>query len=819
MPNNAHLFRKSAICLALGTAFATPVYVAAEETGEVAVEGIERIQVTASRRASTVQEAPLNITALDGDIMKDQNIAKVSEVARWVPGLTIPDQGGRGGNNIIVRGLSTNSTGPSSDGGTVATYFGEMPLDVDLRLIDVERVEVLIGPQGTLYGAGTLGGAIRYMPKKAELDVASIEFNGDVFKGEESSNAGGETSLIVNAPIIEDVLAVRASFNMYNDPGFIDYAYTVREGGVSNPNPDWSHPGQVAQNIKSVADANGEEVFTSRVAIRWTPTEWLDGTLTYLYQNSEVEGRTVSGYQSLGLGNQLRDYVGKYEATQRYLEPEENKDSLISLDITADLGFAELVSATGVTNHKNDGQRDQTDLLIANPWSYETFPTFSAFTRETEDYNSFTQEIRLVSQSDSMFSWIVGGYYNKTEENALSEEYTPHYAAFVGSNRADDLEYLQFTDNELVEKALFGEVSFQFTDAFEVTLGARFYEYDIDSGSAFSLALWDWESDLIGTTTEFRPEKVTRTSSDGDGNLFKFNANYRFTPDVMGYVTVSEGFRLGGSNGIAACPEPLPAGQSLCALPSEFSYEPDTTTNYELGFKSTWFNNKFHFNAAIFNVEWEDAQVSGATTENGNLPYTANAGSANSHGLEVSSRALLSDSLTAFASYSYAKAELTSDVIGFFTKLPSTNPAYNEYSALDGDRLPAAPEHQFSFGLNYSQEIFDDKMLDIVYGITAQSDIYTSAGLKAEGEALPGYALSNISATVSEDEWSVTLYVDNLFDKFAYSATRSTGKAAGFAEFPDEIINDATTDMYRAYSHYVVSPRTIGVKFNYLFDL
>jgi len=828
LTKNTQMFKKSAICLALGSILATPMYTIAQESEEVAVEGIERIQVTASRRASTVQEAPLNITALDGDIMKDQNIGNVTDVARWVPGLTIPDQGGRSGNNIIVRGLSTNSTGPSSDGATVATYFGEMPLDVDLRLIDVERVEVLIGPQGTLYGAGTLGGAIRYMPKKAELDVASVEFSGDVFKGEESSNVGGETSLIVNVPLIEDVLAVRASFNLYNDPGFIDYAYTVREGGVSNPNPDWSHPGEVEQNIKSVTDANGEEVFTSRVAIRWTPTEWLDGTLTYLYQNSDVEGRTVTGYQSLGLDNPLRDYVGKYEATQRYLEPDENKDSLLSLEISADLGFAELVSATGVTNHKNEGQRDQTDLLIANPWSYEDFPTFSAFTRETEDYKSFVQEVRLVSQSDSMFSWIVGGYYNKTEENALSEEYTPHYAEFVGSDRADDLEYLQFTDNETVEKALFGEVNFQFTDKFEVTLGARFYEYEIKTGSAFTLGLWNWERDLIGDSLVFDPDAVDGdgeqilkySDSEGDGNLFKFNANYRFTPDVMGYVTVSEGFRLGGSNGIAACPETIPTDeQPLCALPYEMSYQPDSTINYELGFKSTWFNNKLHFNAAIFNVDWEDAQVSGAATENGSLPYTSNAGTANSRGVEIFSRAILSDNLIAFASYAYAKAELTSDVPGFFKDLPASSSAYDEYSALDGDRLPAAPEHQFSLGLNYSQEIFDDKILDIVYGITAQSDIYTSAGLKAEGEALPGYALSNISATVSDDEWSVTLYVDNLFDKYAYSATRSTGKAAGFAEFPGLIDNPGTTNMYRAYSHYVVAPRTIGVKFNYMFDL
>lgn len=835
MINNTLLFKKSAVFLALSSTFAIPTYVIAEEADNAAMRGIERIQVTASRRASSVQEAPLNITALDSDVMKDQNIGKLTEIARWVPGLSIPDQGGRGGNNIIVRGLSTNSTGPDSDGGTVATYFGEMPLEVDVRLIDVERVEVLIGPQGTLYGAGTLGGALRYIPKKAELDVTSVELSGDLFNGAESDNLGGETSFIINTPLIEDVLAVRASFNYYNDPGFIDYAYTVKEGGVSNPDPDWSNSQEVSDNIRSVNDANGEEVLTSRIALRWTPTDWLDGTLTYLYQKSEVEGRTVSNYKTLGAGNPLRDLVGKYESAERYLEPEENKDSLISLELTADLGFAELVSATGFSEHKNEGQRDQTDLLISNDWSYETFPTFSAFTRETEDFDSFTQEVRLVSQSDSMFSWIVGAYYNKTSEYALSEEYTPKYAEFAGSDRADDLEYLQLTDDEIVEKAIFGEMSFQFTEQFNITVGARLYEYDIKATSAFTLGLWDWERDLIDDSLVFDPEAVndegqpiiTSTSSDGDGNLFKINASYKFTPDVLLYATISEGFRLGGTNGIAACPDPLPAGQTLCALPNEFAYDPDTTTNYELGLKSTWFDNQLHFNATIFNVEWEDAQVSGAATVNGGLPYTANAGTANSKGVEISSRAMISDSLTAFISYAYAKAELTSPVPGFFKSLDKdsptfdevTDPAYAEYSVFDGDRLPGAAEHQFSFGLKYSQEVLNGKMLDINYGITAQSDIYSSAGLRAEGEKLPGYALSNLSATISGDAWSATLYIDNLFDKFAFSSTRSTGKPAGYAEFPSEINNSATTDQYRAYSHYVVAPRTIGIKVNYLFDL
>lgn len=805
-----NLFKKSAVYLALSSTFAAPVY--AFEEADKKIVGIERIEVTASRRASSVQEAPLNITALDADVMKDQNLGDLGDVARFVPGLSIPEQGARGGNSIIVRGLNTDSTGPSSDGGTVATYFGEMPLEVDVRLIDVERLEVLIGPQGTLYGAGSLGGAIRFIPNKAELDVKSFEFNLDAFSGSESDSLGSESSFIFNLPLIDDELAIRGSVNYYNDPGFIDYGFVVKEAGVSNPD-------NIADTRK-VKDANGEKVITSRIALRWMPNDWFDGTLTYLHQKQDVEGRTISNYKSLGTDNPLRDLVGKYDSAARYLEPEENTDSLISLEMKMDLGFAELVSASGYSKNKNVGQRDQSDLLLANPWSYETFPSFSAFTRESGSSNSFTQEVRLVSQTESDLSWIVGGYYNKSViDDTLSEEYTPNYAEFAGSDRIDDLEYLQFTDGQTIEKALFGELSYQVTDKLNITMGARFYEYEIEAGSAFTLGLWDWKKDLVGDTLEFQAGKITRTTSDGDGNLFKVNASYQFTSDVMGYATVSEGFRLGGTNGIAACPDPLPAGQTLCALPNEFAYDPDTTTNYELGFKSTWLNNQFHFNAAIFNVDWDGAQVGGAATENGNLPYTTNAGTANSQGLEISSRAMLSESFVAFATYSYAKAKLTSDVPGLFSALDKTNPAYYEYSAEDGDRLPGSPESQISFGLNYSTEVFNDKALDIVYGLTYQSDIVTRAGLKAEGEKLPGYALSNLSATVSDDAWSVTLYIDNMFNKYAASSTRSTGRDAGFAEFPGKIGNPDTVNMYRAYGHYVVAPRTIGVKFNYLFDM
>ena len=208
--NNSQVFKKSALCLALSSALAIPTFSYAEKMSEKVVdEGIERIQVTASRRASTVQEAPLNITALDGDVMKDQKITELADVARWVPGLSVVDQGGREGSPIIVRGLNTNSAGPESESGTVATYIGEIPLVVDMKIIDVERIEILIGPQGTLYGAGTLGGAIRYLPNKPILDETSGSLYGDIFSLSESDDTGGEAGFVFNTPLIDDELAVR----------------------------------------------------------------------------------------------------------------------------------------------------------------------------------------------------------------------------------------------------------------------------------------------------------------------------------------------------------------------------------------------------------------------------------------------------------------------------------------------------------------------------------------------------------------------------------------------------------------------------------
>lgn len=791
---------------ALSSAFLLPNTAFAQEQEAAKDKSLEVIEVTATRRSGSVQNAPLNITALDADIMKDQNISELADVARWVPGLTITDQGGRSGSPIIVRGLNTNSSGPSSDGGTVATYINEIPVAIDMRLVDVERVEVLIGPQGTLYGAGTLGGAIRYMLKEPELDFTSLEVFGNVSQTQESDSIGGEGGFIFNLPLIEDTLAVRASLNIYEDPGFIDYGYVVREPGVSLPDPDWTDSAAVNNNLKKVEDANGESTTTGRISVRFKPSETFEGTLNYFYQNQDSEGRSIVHYNTLSADNGLSDLIGEYESGYRYEEPREKENQLLSLELKADLGFAELVSATGISNFDADGQRDQTDLLIRLDYGYEEFPAFSSFTREIEEQDTFTQEIRLVSQNDSDINWIVGGFYNKIESDASSQEYTPGFGDFAVENfgadqsRPDQLEYYSIDRVEITESALFGEIGYQVTDKLDITVGARFYKYDVESESAVDFPLFNT---LFGGAG---PDDVTlnfeQNEASDNGSLFKFNAKYQFTNSVMGYATISEGFRIGGSNGLAPCPDPLPANQAGCGNPSEMLYDADTTTNYELGFKSTWLRSRLHFNAALFNIDWDDAQVAGAT-EVGQLPYLSNAGSANAKGIEISSRAILSDSFSVYSTYAYTKAELTSDAPFLFNSDGTDG-------AEDGDRLPGSSEHQFSMGVNYQTDVFNDKTLDINYGITAQSDVISRVGLRDNGETLPGYSLSNISAKLTADEWSATVYVDNVFNKYAVTSVRRSDA---------DITSANRTDIQRNYGYFINRPLTVGIKFNYKFEI
>lgn len=805
---SAPIFKSSVISLAIAASFLSGNAISQEKKG---LNEIEKIEVTASRRSGTVQEVPMNISALDGDIMKQQNIYTPEDVARWVPGLTIADQGGREGASIIVRGLNTNSSDRSADGGTVATYLGDIAFDSDLRLTDIQRVEVLIGPQGTLYGTGSLGGAIRYILNEPALDETTVNLAFDTFALSESDDLGTEAGVVFNLPLIEDELAVRFNLNHFSSPGFIDYTQVLKEPGVSSADPDWQNESDVNANLKTVKDANTEETFTARTAIKWVASDNVEAMLNYIYQNKKVGGNSIDQFNTLSADNPLSSVIQPYQNSMRYEEPGEQTDELLSLELTVDLGSVNLVSATGYSKFEQTGQRDQTDLLMQDIWAgYGEFP---AYTRDYGEGDSLSQEFRLVSDTDSDFSWIAGVFYSDSQYDFDDREYMPGATlAWYNDDYESldyDLEYIATGYNKSKESAVFGEFTYSATDKLEVTVGTRLYKYEVNTVSAAAAPL---DVDTIITKDDLQYETV---NADDSGSLFKLNLSYQLDDNILGYFTVSEGFRLGGGNGIIACTTPITA--QVCALPNEVEFESDTTQNTEIGLKSTWFNNKLHFNAAIFNVDWNDAQISAATVY-GAEPITLNAGQAKSQGIELSTRTTLIKNWAIFASFSYAKAELTEDAPFLFKVASETgSELQNFYDGEKGDRLPGAPEKQATFGVNYQNEVFNNKLLSVNYGLTAQSDVYTKVGLKADGESLPGYAVSNLSATISDDNWSVTAYVNNLFDKYAYSANRRDPSWSGNSAFDSE--NKDLSELSRTYGHYVIQPRTVGVKFNYLFDL
>ena len=260
MRNNT-TFQLSALSAAIASALLSG-YATAQEAM------LEEVIVTATRRSESLQDIPINITALSSTIIERDRLTDLSDIARMVPGMTVVDQGPRSSNTLSVRGLNVSSitaTDQTNDGGnTVGTYIGEIPLYIDLKLNDMERVEVLMGPQGTLYGAGTMGGAVRYIPNRPQTDALSYQVRGDGYGLSHSDDPGYEGGGTVNVPLIADKLALRASLDYTDDPGFIDYNYLVRQAGVSNPQPDFSNQSDVNANLKQQKDANTEETWSGR---------------------------------------------------------------------------------------------------------------------------------------------------------------------------------------------------------------------------------------------------------------------------------------------------------------------------------------------------------------------------------------------------------------------------------------------------------------------------------------------------------------------------------------------------------------------------
>jgi len=766
------------------------------------------IVVTATRRATTLQDAPINISAISPQELARQRIDDVKSLAAFTPGMTVADTGPNSTGKIVLRGINSgdSSVDGANSNSAVGVYLGEVPLYLDFKLLDIDHVEVLQGPQGTLYGLGTLAGAVRYMPNRPDTDHYTVDLHGRWFGESHSSSAGVNADGTINIPIVKDHIALRSTVGYYDNPGFIDYNYLLRQPGVSNPQPvrgedaseaSFGSPAQRQANFYSKKDVNYEHTFSTRNQLLLQASSDFKLYLTYAHQITKTQGRQANAAGVLG--------TGEYEGPWRYLEPTNRKSDLYAAELNVNLfDVAQLVATTAFTNQTIYTQRDNTDLLLDLDYGYEAFPNFSSYNRATSKTRQFNEEVRLVSTHGGPFSWVIGGFYNNLRYGSQYREYVPGYPTFIDVYRPDNLEYMSFVNTRTKEKAVYGEGTFHITKDWQVTGGLRYFKYDAFAEGGTDTPL---TSGGIRRTpyplVVFDPTRIKSGNTGDDGFVWKANTSYKFSPDLMAYFTYSTGYRTGNVNRVAQCifqPDgTLPPGQNVCALPNEVAYGPDKTRNRELGLRGALFDKKFQFTLSGYIVTWADVQVPSQTV-NGAVGITVNASAATSKGIDFSGHLKLTPRLSIDGTYSYTDAHLTADAdkVVVSSGVP--------YPVFAGDRLPGSTKNSGSVGATYTYPLGDGKDIEASWATTYTGNIYSRVGLRGNGEVIPAYTTHRASVTYHSDMFDLGVYADNIFDKYAVTAVENDNSSYN---------RTRTGVVERFYAYGVLTPRRVGVEMTF----
>lgn len=780
---------------------------AASGSDKAAPASTGEILVTATRRSTTVQNAPINISAVSGQTIQNERIEDVKSLAAFIPGVTVADTGPTSSGNIILRGISSGDTSAngSNTNNSVGVYLGEVPLYLDFKLIDISRVEVLQGPQGTLYGLGTLAGAVRYIPNRPNPDRFTVDLDAQGFGESHSSQVGAVGNVTANIPIVQDKIALRSVVGYYDNPGFIDYDHLLKTPGVSNPQPvlatattpgSFGTPTDYTANYTSKNDVNYEHTFTTRNQLLLEYSPDLLAYLTYAHQQTSTDGRQANGAGVLG--------TSEYEGPWRYLEPSKRTSDLYSAELQGQLAhIATLYSTTSYTKQTIKTQSDNTDLLLDLDYGYEAFPSFSSYA-ENETYNKqFNQEFRLVSTHGGPFNWVLGAFYNRLTTASYRQEYTPGYATWAGINRPDELEYISALNTKTVEKAVYGEGTFHITKAWQVTGGFRYFDYNADvTGGADTPLTGGGMKRMPYPSTTIAASRFRTGSGSGDGPVWKANTSYQFTSNLLGYFTYSTGYRVGGVNRVVPCIIPLPPGQNICALPNELTYQPDRTRNMELGLRASFLDKRLQVTVDGYKVDWSNIQIPSVTV-NGSLGVTLNGAEAVSQGIDFTGSFRVTPNLQFMATYAYDDAHLTQNVPGLVVSHGV------RYDAFAGDRLPGSTKNSGSIQAIYTYPLSEGRDVQAVWGTTFTGDIYSRVGLRGFGTAIPGYSTSRVSITYRTPAYDIGLFANNIFDTYAVTSVSNDLSSLNLAR-------SGVTERY--YAQSVLTPRQVGVQLRYRFD-
>lgn len=709
---------------------------------------IGEIVVTAQKKSERLLDVPVSVAAVTGDSLSRQNLVQVRDFYNRVPGVSLSGGGTeQRANGVAIRGVTTG-------GGTAATVafaLDDVPLTsgaasaqsplIDIDPSDLQRVEILRGPQGTLYGASSLGGLVKYVTIAPDTE----RFSGRIEAGANTVSGGGEGWSLrgsVNLPIVSEKLALRVSGFTRHDPPYLD-------------------------NINAKAageDINDNRVEGGRAALLFKLTEALSIDLSVLRQEAKFIGSPqIRICPSCGTGA----FTGGVDFTPYYGDLTLNiaptkRDVDVTLyqgRATYDLGFADLTSVSAYNRIKSASDLDQTNTFgfLLSAFSAPTGSSVSLV--NADQTKKFSQEIRLASKSDGPLEWLVGGFYTREK---ISVDQTLVVRPTTGS---DTTAYASVGPAKFEEKAAFADVTYHFTPAFDVQAGVRYSSNDQSSASTTTIA--------PQAVRFFGPSSSEpRAKSSDDAVTWLLTPSYKISPDSMAYLRIATGYRPGGPNGAGVTGVPL-------------SFQSDSVVSYEAGLKGVIRAARFTYEAALFRVDWDDIQL--LTTDVATqFTYYTNGSTARSQGLELSGRWAPIGGLSFDGALTLLDAKLSDDL-----KAPAgASPIYGD----KGDRLPGSAKVSASLSSDYDWSIGHGFSATVGASVAYVGERYgdfanilpTTTGNTAYGSRiqLPSYTTFDVRGGIYNADWRFTAYIKNLGDeRGVVEATTRGGTSAPQAIF------------------------------------
>jgi iron complex outermembrane recepter protein len=734
---------------------------------------LQEVIVTAEKREATVQSTPISITAITGADLTAEGLTDMVSVAEQTPGLSFRTAG-PGQTEFEMRGIS--STGGSV--GTVGFYVDETPITppsigaigkvvIDPALYDLQSVEVLRGPQGTLYGSGSMGGTIRLITNQPDLTRldASAEVSGSGTDGGGFNRSG---NLMLNIPLIDDVMAIRlVASSLYRD-GWLDRIVVDPFPFPSSAGcPPTIFSGCVRGNVAAgpisaiIPRVNWERLNTFRPSIRIAPSDELTITLSALYQDTHM-----GGYDEIDIPPGCVDgtLCGHY---QPFNTPEPFSDvvRLLSGVIRYDATYASVTSATSYWTRSERQTEDASEAIenvLATPFIAIPYT-------ETDRSEQLSEELRVTSKDAGAFQWLAGLFFSNFHFRWSQYTANENFSDPINNPEGVLLDLQAPYDTQ--QYAAFSEASYKITPAWKITVGLRAFRYesqlDYYAGGLFS---------PFGPATP-----LTETIRTGNhGQTPKFNLAYIPNDDLTLYATASQGFRPGGIGqglpltGPASC---LGSLQALGLNGSSITYGPDSLWNYELGEKARLFGGKVTVHGDVFYIRWKGIQQV-IPLSCGSL-LEANAGDARSYGSELEVEAKVAPNTTVDINGAYTNATL--DHPAAFTGFNPGQPLLN------------IPKYTASASLKYEYPVSNDMSLTARLSENVIGPEWDTAYQLAE---LPSYALTNLRLSLTTDRWSAALFVDNAGNRQAVQTINDTFFVENIPALTRATVNQ---------------PRTIGV--------